>query len=233
MLRNNGLGRAIRAALVVVVTFVTGTAQAGVILDWQFFESEAQLGQSGVIALSDKMETVWGSEPNASAMADVESSLGETIAELQGSQSVDGTGVWTINLTSALDLRVNEDSGGVINFSRGKTYFQLAVVVSDQPYQFDLDYDIDDAGGPFVTQYDHFVATYGSGSILYPREDPYILLWGGLDYAVTSFAVGGWDYLSAHASTKLTLELVPVPEPATVSLLLLGGLSLLRRRSHK
>lgn len=231
MPRNNELGRAICAALVVVLTFVAGTAQAGLLLDWQYFESEAQLGQSGVVVLSDKTEAVWGSEPNASAMADVESSLGETIAELQGWQSVDGSGVWTLNLTSALDLRVNEDSGGAINFSRGKTYFQLAVVVSDQPYQFDLDYDIDDASGPFVTQYDHFVATYGSGSILYPREDPYILLWGGLDYEVTGFAFSSWEYLSTHASTELMLELAPIPEPATL-LLALGGLTVLKRRER-
>lgn len=219
-----------RTVCAVVVTFVTGPAQAGLVLDWQYFESEAQLGQSGVVVLSDRAEELWGSGSSASAMADVHNSLGETIAELQGWQSVDGTGGWTLNLTSALDLRVNEDGGGAINFSRGKTYFQLAVVVSDQPYHFDLNYAIDDAGGPFVTQYDHFVATYGSGSILYPREAPYMLLWGGLDYEVTGFAFSGWEYLSAHASTELTLELASVPEPTTLVLLALGGLALICRR---
>lgn len=214
------------AAAVMITACV---AQGGLTLGWQFFESEAHLGQSGVVVLSDTDEVTWGDEANASAMADVDSELGETIAELQGWQSVDGDGVYTLDLTTTIDLRVNEDAGA-INFSRGRTYFQLAVTVSDQPYRFDLDYEIDDATGPFVTQYDHFVNTYGDGPILYPRAEDYILLWGGLNYQITGFDFGGWEHLSTGAATDLTLVLTPVPEPATLVLLAAGGLVLIHRR---
>ena len=218
------------AVVAVLGGVVAGRAEAGLILDWQYFEAKAELGQSGVVELSDVEETEWDSESSASAMAEVSDSLGETIAELQGSRSVDGAGVLTIDLTSALDLGVNEDAGDAINFSHGETYFQLAVVVSDQPYRFDLEYELDEASGPFVTQNDHFVNTYGSGPILYPQAEPYILLWGGIDYTVTGFDFPDWEHLSAHASTELTLELTPVPEPATLSLLAVCGLALVRRR---
>jgi len=70
------LGRALCVAVMVMVTLGGGIAQAGLVLDWQYFESEAQLGQSEVVVLSDKQETIWGSEPSASAMAEVDGSLG-------------------------------------------------------------------------------------------------------------------------------------------------------------
>ncbi|MBN1488472.1 MAG: PEP-CTERM sorting domain-containing protein [Phycisphaerae bacterium] len=164
-------------------------------------------------------------------MAEVEDAgLGSSSAELEILQQVDALDVWTVDLATAIDLSVNEDAGGAINFARGETYFQLAVIVSDVPYAFDLEYEFDEPSGPFITNAEHFVCQYGSGSVLYPRTEPYILLWGGMDYTASGLDSSGWGYLCAHAETNVTLSIEPVPEPITLSLLAVGGLAVLRQR---
>lgn len=208
------------AALVLMV----GTAHAGVVLNWDFQDAIAQIGQSGAVVLQDV-------RAGMSAMAQVQDpSLGSTNAELQIAQQSDASGAWTVVISSSLDMRVNEDPGAAINFSRGYTYFQLAVTVSDMPYEFDLDYDLLTPAAPFITKHDHFVSHYGSGTILQPQTEPYVLMWGAMDYTTTGFGFPGWGYLASHAETDLTLKLTPVPEPATLSLLVLGGLALIARR---
>lgn len=69
-----------------------------------------------------------------------------------------------------------------------------------------------------------------AGDEPYPSEGPYILLWGGVDYTVTGREDDGWGFVSAHAATDLTLDIVPIPEPANLVLLAIGGLLLVRRR---
>jgi hypothetical protein len=230
MIHVNRIGRALFAAA--VVGFAVGTAQAGLVLEWQFQEATAELGQDGSVILSEDGVTEWlAAESQWATMANVkETDLGTASAELQIWEQVDARGAWTIDISTALDMNVNEDPGGAINFAKGYTYFQLAVYVSDVPYEFNLDYELDDPSAPFIEQHDHFVNQYGGGAALEPQDDPYVLLWGGVDYTTSGFDFSGWGYVCAHAETNATLSIVPIPEPATLALAGLAGAVACRRR---
>lgn len=217
----------------VVLAMLAGGAHAGVILDWQFQKAEVEVGQPGNVVASDVGVTQWDAQDSQWwTCAEAEAAgYGEADAVLGRWDSTDPTGIVVVELVTSIDLIAYEPPAGQTNYAHGKTYFQMAVFVSDQPYEFELDYEMDMPweDDPGMVQNDHFVNTYGDGPVLQPQDDPYMILWGAVDYTYT-IDWQGWGDVGGHADTALTLILTPVPEPATLSLLAMGGLAILRRR---
>lgn len=217
----------------VVLAVFAGGAHAGVVFDWHFQRAEVEIGQPGNVVASDVGVTQWDPEYSQWwTCAEVEAAgYGEALAVLGRRDSTDPAGVVTVEVEAFIDLVAYEPLAGQTNYADGYVYFQLAVWVSDQPYEFVLDYEMDMPGGGdfWMVQNDHFVNSYGDGPILAPREDQYTLLWGAVDYTCTIDSQD-WGDAGGYAETVLTLTLTPVPEPATLSVLALGGLVALRRR---
>ena len=228
---------------VLCVVMLGGQALGALDFDWQYLEAEGWVYDGiGEVAHDAAgwpanpydfwMEAEAVSEPDGEADAEL---IGEFLAALPN--------VTVVELETAVNLYAyydDADAGNEENTAEGYTYFQLAITVSDMPYAFSLQVEMEEPSNDWssIVQYDHFVNFNGPDpdgdgeGVLQPGET--YLLWGGVHYEVSSeFSTldfgGPWPF-TASASTDAWLTLEEVPEPGAMALLALGGIVMRRRR---
>lgn len=119
-----------------------------------------------------------------------------------------------------------------------KLYFQLTILIPEgEPYAYSLNDPndwlvISQSAGDVVVGSDTFVAFNASAAeqqagILYGRSEPY-RLYGGIEVSAHDGVLDGIESIASFMQT-VTLQLGPVPEPASLLLLAAGGVFIRRR----
>ena len=226
------IGRAIGAAALCSVVAVN--AQAGVTFHWDFQVANTEVGRDGAALDSDDAVTVWDETyqewitETCSEAVDV----GEAYADMVTWTSTDPvSGIASVGIEAAVELITFAPTGAEPTYTHGYAYFQLVATISDQPYTMELDAELDviDEADFWITNNDHFVNSYDPSLTLQPSIDPYVLVWGAINYdCLIDFKTG--DDHCGYAETIVGLNLIPVPEPVSLSLLAVSGLTLLQRR---
>ena len=138
--------------------------------------------------------------------------FGLAVGVLDITESSGPDGAVTIDILSELYLET--DSFGFFPYSQAGTYFQVAVQVTDQPYEFQMASSL--VPGGTATEINHYVHGY-NGTILVPNPgDWYLLAYGDLHYRLEGGSMMDVAY------TEVALTLAPVPVPGALTLLALG-----------
>ena len=201
--------KAIFVAITMLIVF-SSNSFASITLDWQFLETEAEIGQS-----IDNLSIFDDSSPQAHAQYD---EFGDVNAGVFADVFTDKMDVISVTIASVVTFDGQEPDPFATVYGHGKTYYQLAVYIYDQPYALDISYEFYGNETGMVQEIDNFVCTNGDGTVLYPQIDPYLIVWGGSDYSIF-LEEAGYENFYDYAETDITARFTPVPVPSSLWLL--------------
>ena len=167
------------------------------------------------------------------AVGAVNTPYGANVFETEGQEELKSVGFYTQLDGASYDIRIYEDwtegqPGTLLAQKTGTIDLEgFHVIDLDEPVEAGADGDFVvylriTNGGTYMLAYDAAIAGYSSSSTASAGESYY-------SFNGTSWTdLWGWD-----PTANFSIKAYTTPEPATLSLLVLGGLSLLRRRRRR